>query len=37
MPNTSVGDQALEEFQQQSGLGEALRELPENPLRAWCW
>ena len=25
-------DQALEEFQQQSGLGEALRELPENPL-----
>lgn len=25
-------DQALNEFQQQSGLGEALRELPENPL-----
>src|SRR5690606_6543866 len=25
-------EQALEEFQQQSGLGEALRELPENPL-----
>ena len=25
-------DQALEEFQQQSGLGEALKELPENPL-----
>lgn len=25
-------DQALEEFQQLSGLGEALRELPENPL-----
>ncbi|MFJ2984377.1 MULTISPECIES: permease-like cell division protein FtsX [unclassified Pseudomonas] len=24
--------QALEEFQQQSGLGEALRELPDNPL-----
>ena len=26
--------QALEEFQQQSGLGEALKELPENPLPA---
>ena len=25
-------DQALAEFQQQSGLGEALKELPENPL-----
>jgi cell division transport system permease protein len=25
-------EQALSEFQQQSGLGEALRELPENPL-----
>jgi len=25
-------EQALTEFQQQSGLGEALRELPENPL-----
>lgn len=25
-------DQALEEFQQLSGLGEALRELPDNPL-----
>ncbi|MFJ3485686.1 permease-like cell division protein FtsX [Pseudomonas sp. NPDC090202] len=25
-------DQALKEFQQQSGLGEALKELPENPL-----
>ena len=25
-------DQALEEFQQQSGLGEALKELPQNPL-----
>lgn len=25
-------EQALEEFQQQSGLGEALRELPNNPL-----
>ena len=25
-------DQALNEFQQQSGLGEALRELPDNPL-----
>jgi cell division transport system permease protein len=25
-------DQALTEFQQQSGLGEALKELPENPL-----
>lgn len=25
-------EQALGEFQQQSGLGEALRELPENPL-----
>ena len=25
-------EQALDEFQQQSGLGEALRELPENPL-----
>jgi len=25
-------EQALEEFQQQSGLGEALRELPDNPL-----
>src|SRR5690606_34377447 len=25
-------EQALEEFQQLSGLGEALRELPENPL-----
>ncbi|MGC5699454.1 permease-like cell division protein FtsX [Pseudomonas sp. NFXW11] len=25
-------EQALEEFQQQSGLGEALRELPHNPL-----
>ncbi|MBX9913808.1 MAG: permease-like cell division protein FtsX [Pseudomonadaceae bacterium] len=25
-------EQALEEFQQQSGLGEALKELPENPL-----
>ncbi|ATR81307.1 ABC transporter permease [Pseudomonas sp. FFUP_PS_473] len=25
-------DQALNEFQKQSGLGEALRELPENPL-----
>ncbi|WP_434679139.1 ABC transporter permease [Pseudomonas sp. R1-18] len=24
--------QALDEFQQQSGLGEALKELPENPL-----
>ncbi len=24
--------QALQEFQQQSGLGEALRELPDNPL-----
>jgi len=24
--------EALEEFQQQSGLGEALRELPDNPL-----
>lgn len=30
-------DQALEEFQQQSGLGDALKELPENPLPAWCW
>ncbi|MFG0805782.1 permease-like cell division protein FtsX [Pseudomonas fluvialis] len=26
--------QALDEFQQQSGLGEALKELPENPLPA---
>jgi len=25
-------DQALSEFQQQSGLGEALKELPQNPL-----
>lgn len=25
-------EQALDEFQKQSGLGEALRELPENPL-----
>lgn len=25
-------EKALEEFQQQSGLGDALRELPENPL-----
>ncbi len=25
-------EQALDEFQQQSGLGEALRELPDNPL-----
>jgi cell division transport system permease protein len=25
-------EEALEEFQQQSGLGEALKELPENPL-----
>ena len=25
-------EQALNEFQQQSGLGDALRELPENPL-----
>lgn len=25
-------EQALEEFKQQSGLGEAIRELPENPL-----
>lgn len=25
-------EQALEEFQQQSGLGETLRELPDNPL-----
>ncbi|WP_296259903.1 MULTISPECIES: permease-like cell division protein FtsX [unclassified Pseudomonas] len=25
-------DQALNEFQQQSGLGEALKELPQNPL-----
>ncbi|MHA6492020.1 permease-like cell division protein FtsX [Pseudomonas borbori] len=25
-------ERALEEFQQQSGLGEALKELPENPL-----
>ncbi len=25
-------EQALNEFQQQSGLGEALKELPENPL-----
>jgi cell division transport system permease protein len=25
-------DQALAEFQQQSGLGEALKELPQNPL-----
>lgn len=25
-------DQALAEFQQQSGLGEALKELPDNPL-----
>ncbi|KAA8710521.1 MULTISPECIES: permease-like cell division protein FtsX [Pseudomonas syringae group] len=25
-------DQALSEFKQQSGLGEALKELPENPL-----
>ncbi|WP_296266522.1 permease-like cell division protein FtsX [Pseudomonas sp. UBA6562] len=25
-------DQALEEFKHQSGLGEAIRELPENPL-----
>jgi cell division transport system permease protein len=25
-------DQALKEFQQQSGLGEALKELPDNPL-----
>nr|WP_314877047.1 permease-like cell division protein FtsX [uncultured Pseudomonas sp.] len=25
-------EQALEEFQQQSGLGQALRELPDNPL-----
>lgn len=25
-------EQALNEFQQQSGLGEALRELPDNPL-----
>lgn len=25
-------EQALKEFQQQSGLGEALKELPENPL-----
>ncbi|MGL4317682.1 MAG: permease-like cell division protein FtsX [Pseudomonas sp.] len=25
-------EQALAEFQQQSGIGEALRELPENPL-----
>jgi cell division transport system permease protein len=25
-------EQALDEFQQQSGLGEALKELPENPL-----
>lgn len=27
-------EQALEEFQQLSGMGEALRELPENPLPA---
>lgn len=27
-------EQALAEFQQQSGLGEALKELPENPLPA---
>jgi cell division transport system permease protein len=37
MPDVSEADwisreQALEEFQQLSGLGEALRELPENPL-----
>ena len=25
-------DQALKEFQQQSGLGDAIKELPENPL-----
>ena len=25
-------EQALEEFQQLSGLGQALKELPENPL-----
>jgi cell division transport system permease protein len=37
MPDVSEADwisreQALDEFQQLSGLGEALRELPENPL-----
>lgn len=37
MPDVSDADwisreQALEEFQQLSGLGEALRELPDNPL-----
>ncbi|MCQ4311445.1 permease-like cell division protein FtsX [Pseudomonas stutzeri] len=37
MPDVSEADwisreEALEEFQQLSGLGEALRELPENPL-----
>lgn len=30
-------EQALAEFQQQSGLGEALKELPENPCQGWCW
>ncbi|MNO90273.1 Cell division protein FtsX [compost metagenome] len=28
------GDEALKDLQQQSGLGEALKELPENPLPA---
>ena len=37
MPGVAEADyvsreRALEEFQQQSGLGEALRELPDNPL-----
>ena len=37
MPGVAEADyvsreQALDEFQQQSGLGEALRELPDNPL-----
>ena len=37
MPEVAAADwisreQALQEFQQQSGLGEALKELPENPL-----
>ncbi|MCQ4294368.1 permease-like cell division protein FtsX [Pseudomonas stutzeri] len=37
MPDVATADwvsreQALEEFQQLSGLGEALKELPENPL-----
>ena len=30
-------EQALAEFQQQSGLGEALKELPETRCRASCW